>query len=76
MGKNERLVCLLLYRGGWVTRRAEILGILSYQEELIWAGGGWGMAMHSVGGAQRVHLFWGLQTAEQRADDRSEAASA
>lgn len=38
---------------------------------MIWAGSGWGMAILSTGRAHTVDLFWGLQTAAERADEFS-----
>lgn len=33
--KEEWVVCILYYREEWVTRRAKLLGILSYEKEMI-----------------------------------------
>ena len=62
-------------RGEWVTRRAEILGILSCEEEVIQTGWERGTAGEGWEG-HTVDPFWGLQPAEQRADGLMEPASA
>ena len=70
------MACILFYREDWVTKRAKILGILSYEKEMIWTGRGRRTAILHTRKVPRVDLFWGLQTAEQRIDGWMETASA